>query len=92
MAVAWLYGVLIALIAVQLFAAYASVRTHRTDGTALGDETDAVVDESAEVVSCPSCGAENDLGYRFCRQCVGELPVSSPYPTKSGAPRGRGMF
>lgn len=28
----------------------------------------------ADRVVCPSCRAENDRGYRFCRECLGELP------------------
>ncbi|WP_449271863.1 DUF7577 domain-containing protein [Halostella pelagica] len=42
-------------------------------------------------VSAP-CGTENDTGYRFCRQCVGELPRASPYGTRTDAPRGRETF
>ncbi|MFB6303454.1 MAG: zinc ribbon domain-containing protein [Haloferacaceae archaeon] len=32
------------------------------------------VDPDAGVVRCPDCGTANDLGYRFCRACVAELP------------------
>lgn len=47
------------------------------------------VDDRAGTVRCPSCRAENDLGYRFCRECLGELPgaidrskaPSSPFRT-----------
>lgn len=27
-------------------------------------------------VVCPACGAENEVGYRYCRKCVETLPRS----------------
>jgi hypothetical protein len=42
----------------------------RDDGAAPGPGDDAVV-------ACSECGAANDAEYRFCRQCVAELPGPS---------------
>lgn len=42
-----------------------------TDGDA--DALDRI-DADAQAVTCPNCGTENELGYRFCRSCVEELP------------------
>lgn len=25
-------------------------------------------------IECPSCGTDNEAGYRYCRSCLGELP------------------
>lgn len=87
----WWYGALFALLLLQLFAVYAGARRARR--STVGDrDADGAVDETEGVVSCPTCGAENDLGYRFCRRCVDELPGSSPYRVSNGAPRSRGMF
>ncbi|MFB6157874.1 MAG: hypothetical protein ABEJ34_08540 [Haloferacaceae archaeon] len=47
-------------------------------GRRLGGERagPAPVDRSAGTVVCPACGATNDVDYRFCRDCVGELPTA----------------
>ncbi|UHH24978.1 DUF7577 domain-containing protein [Halobacterium noricense] len=29
--------------------------------------------DDASSLLCPSCGAENDASYRFCRECVAQL-------------------
>jgi len=42
-----------------------------------GSETGGRFDVDAEdvrTVTCPTCGTENESGYRFCRACVGALP------------------
>ncbi len=31
---------------------------------------------TADVVRCPECETENERGYRFCRRCLSELPMS----------------
>jgi hypothetical protein len=38
-------------------------------------------------VRCPDCGATNEAGYRYCRNCVAELPGSSPYTPSTGPGR-----
>lgn len=38
-----------------------------------GPTEDATDPEDPDLTLCPSCGAENDADYRFCRQCVGTL-------------------
>ncbi|MEF8774403.1 MAG: hypothetical protein V5A23_06250 [Halobacteriales archaeon] len=44
-------------------------------GVETGGEADvrSRIDANAEAVSCPGCGTENELGYRYCRACVGQL-------------------
>lgn len=37
------------------------------------DERHRVHVEGDSVV-CPACGAENEVGYRYCRECVETLP------------------
>lgn len=55
--------------AITLLAAYSLLRG--TSGQPL-----PAAGESPEkgVVECPHCGTENERGYRFCRECVGDLP------------------
>ena len=54
-------------------------------------ERTATVDRDAEAAVCPDCGAENDLSYRFCRNCVEELPSSAVETASSAAPSRRGI-
>ncbi|NUB92679.1 zinc ribbon domain-containing protein [Haloterrigena sp. SYSU A558-1] len=60
-------------------------------GIGLDAERTATVDRDAETVVCPDCGAENDLDYRFCRNCVEELPGSAVGTASSAAPSRRGI-
>ncbi|NHN47897.1 zinc ribbon domain-containing protein [Halostella sp. JP-L12] len=83
----WLYAALFALVAVQLAAIYLNLTARRDT-----KREDGSVAASADAVTCPDCGAENEREYRFCRRCVGELPGSAPLPAGGGAPRGRRMF
>ncbi|WP_339103116.1 zinc ribbon domain-containing protein [Haloterrigena salinisoli] len=55
-------------------------------------EREATVDRDAGTVVCPDCGAENDLGYRYCSDCVGELPGSAVGTASSAAPSRRSIF
>ena len=87
MEAAWLYVALFALVAVQLVVIYLNLAAQRDRNA--GDDA---VDASADAVTCPDCGTENEREYRFCRRCVGELPGSAPLPSGGGAPRGRRMF
>ncbi|WP_455429328.1 DUF7577 domain-containing protein [Haloterrigena salifodinae] len=52
-------------------------------------ERAATVDRDAETVVCLDCGAENDLGDRFCLNCVEALPGSAVRITSSAAPSRR---
>lgn len=45
--------------------------------------------ESGETVTCPECGADNDPEYRYCRDCVAELPGSDEIV---GGPTGDGLL
>ncbi len=50
---------------------------------------DGPAPESEETVTCPECGAGNDPEYRFCRDCVAELPGSDGI---GGGPTGDGLL
>lgn len=56
------------------------------------DGHDDAVDRTAGTVTCPDCRAENELGYTYCRDCVGELTVGASGQSSRMAPRRRGMF
>jgi hypothetical protein len=47
-----------------------------TDRQPMGPaERRATATEDTDVVRCRDCGTENERTYRYCRQCVSELPV-----------------
>ena len=76
-----------ALVVVRLAAISLNLAAQRTRGP--GDDG---VDATAEGVTCPDCGTENEREYRFCRRYVGELSETVPLPAEGGAPRGRRTF
>lgn len=57
----------------------------RTEASTDGARAEAGDDE-AGVCRCPDCGTPNESGYRFCKQCVAELPGGRP---QMGEPTGR---
>ncbi len=53
-----------------------------------GDATgDADADADGDTVRCRQCGAENQRRFRFCRNCVAELPGASLAETAGGGSR-----
>lgn len=76
----WRLGLLVAVVLAHLLVTYLLVRRRARASAPRGSEggTAASGDGvNADVVECPTCGAENERGYRFCRQCVEELPGSA---------------
>lgn len=60
----------------------------RPGGSASDPERD-LIDREAGVLECPNCAAENELGYRYCRSCVSELPGSMTFDGAGNTPLGR---
>lgn len=72
--------VLVTMIATQLWVALYLYRQH-VDETAGG-----TVDIEGDQSTCPDCSAENELGYRYCRSCVSELPDTQEFRRPSTNP------
>ena len=76
-----LVGFVLAAVAVNVMSACLAYRVTRSfgsvvagcTGTAGRERTPGVPDDEM-TVECRECGAENELGYRYCRECVAELP------------------
>lgn len=83
----WQLGLLAAAALVNVVASYWVYRTvdRPADDTASADR----VDPAARTVVCPECETENDLGYRYCRSCVAELPGAMGFQRDGQGPLGR---
>lgn len=85
----WLYGSMVATtvlyLGVFLYARY------RSSGDRAPAEADHGTVVEGTLVACPSCGVDNERGYRFCRRCVTELPGAVSDYGPSDLPRGRGI-
>lgn len=90
----WLIGMLAGAMLLHALVVYRAYRHRRRDqstGSApVQDETDLIDVEEGEV-ECPQCGTTNESGYRYCRSCVTELPMTMEFEQSSDSPLGRVM-
>lgn len=85
---AWFYGAILALIGLQLLTLV--ITYWRGTGPFQNAATAAARANADGAVRCPDCGAENAVGYRFCRRCVTELPGPVETGQAPARPVGRG--
>ena len=87
----WQFGILIGWIAINALLAYRAYHLRKRRVATVSDSTDdgGLVDADDGTVECPDCGAANDLGYRFCRSCVSELPGTTGFDRDADGPLGR---
>jgi len=82
----WLYGAIALLVGVHVVTLlYAYRKQGEPASGAAQSETEpttsATSDDGDGTVSCPHCGARNEFGYQFCRQCVADLSSGSTQDT-----------
>lgn len=80
----WVYGSIAVL---TLLHGVALLYAYRNASAAVG--TDGEQAPRGEGVECPSCGEHNETGYRYCRQCVSELPSRMSFLDDSTTPEER---
>ncbi|WP_436934388.1 DUF7577 domain-containing protein [Halovenus marina] len=86
----WVIGVLSVLLLVHIFVVtYALVKRGwlRFDGEYSVRAQEASAPEDG--VRCPRCNTENDIEYRYCRNCVNELPAQLSLGNDSSGVQGR---
>lgn len=86
----WQLGLLAVAFVIHLIAIGLMYRDRgsRTVGSASDPERD-LIDHEKGLLECPNCAAENELGYRYCRCCVNELPKSMAFDGVGNTPLGR---
>lgn len=89
----WHLGLLLGVVALHVLFSYGVYRRYhravRDADVGTGSDAGAFVDRQDGVVECPECGTDNELGYRFCRSCVGELPGAAGFQRASDSPMSR---
>jgi len=88
----WLYTLFVVVGGVHVFAVLHAYRSRQSsdDGVDLSDSTETAVPVAE--VDCPECGATNERGYKYCANCVGDLPGGGNGDRMPPAPVGRQMF
>ncbi|MBX0288214.1 DUF7577 domain-containing protein [Haloarcula salinisoli] len=80
----WLYGAIALLVGVHILTMLYAYRRQGepANGAAQSDPgatPPATSDEQAMgVVTCANCGARNQEGYQFCRECVADMSSGTP--------------
>jgi hypothetical protein len=82
----WLYPAVAVVTVVHLAML---VYAYRNRKRLRGGARDAVGEQGGDAdgrVACPTCGVDNEAGYRYCRACVTELPGAVSFRGEGGPP------
>lgn len=83
-----IYGAIVLLTVLHavllLYAVWSGRQTRERDD---GREPEEYLSE--EGVECPECGEFNEKGYRYCRQCISELPTPVGFLKGESTPQER---
>lgn len=85
---AWLVWALVAVTVAHVLLLVATLHVRRE---VHGSDT-ASSQGDGNAVDCPDCGVANASEYRFCRNCVAELPGPGSPGSRGGGVAGRRTF
>jgi hypothetical protein len=77
----WLFVASTVFLGVSLGVLAYAVRQAKSRKAWTGSESagDAGAQTTDDTVQCPACGTTNERGYRYCQECLEELPASVSY-------------
>ncbi|MDS0260780.1 zinc ribbon domain-containing protein [Haloarcula sp. S1CR25-12] len=89
----WLYGAIALLVGVHILTMLYAYRRQGepTSGAAQSDPEATMPvtsDEEAGTVTCAHCGARNQQGYQFCRECIADMSSGTPHRPSQERPNG----
>lgn len=82
----WVYGAIAVLTLLHGIVLLYAYRRGKADGTRDARAEESDTDAGVE---CRSCGEHNEEGYRYCRQCVSELPAGTSFLSGPSTPETR---
>lgn len=80
----WLFAAIGLLVALHL-----AVLVYAVVGSSPARQEGSKVEPAASQLQCRNCGEANQPEYRYCRQCVAELPKQMQTLTDSAGPQSR---
>ncbi len=91
----WMQGAVFGLVLTQLIVFWVLYRRSELFGLANDNRAGAngsgsSASDTDDHVICPDCGSENGPAFRYCQNCVTELPGTTRSPETTGALQGRG--
>jgi len=98
----WVFAAIAALLLVHVIVVATAIRyggghpprqvTHQPHSESRSEasaDTEASGHHADGTVTCPDCGEPNEAEYRYCRQCVSELPTGVSFVTTRSHGRSR---
>jgi ribosomal protein L40E len=87
----WLYGAIGLLVGVHILTMLYAYRQQGEPASATaqsdpGATQPATNDEQTGGVTCAHCGARNEEGYQFCRECIADMSSGTPQRPSRGRP------
>lgn len=81
---------LVVHLAVVIYAIrYGSQHTPAGTRAGAGSAQQAEPERTDDGIRCPTCGETNELEYKYCRQCVAELPTRVSFMNESSSSESR---
>lgn len=92
----WMLGAVIVLALTQLFVFWYLYRQSQVSNITSESLLDATAtgtseQEADDQVTCPHCGTANDPVFRYCQNCITELPGIPSLSGTAGSQQSRGL-
>lgn len=88
----WLYTLLVVVGGFHVLAALSAYWFIQTSDNGVDSADGTEQSEESKNVECLECGTANERGYRYCANCVSELPGGGDIDRAPTQPVGRQIF